>query len=81
MSSDVMTKDYSILYECYCGSGLNRTYPIKIINTKSEDIERFFHGCGFIEFKYIWDGKGYRIREKNHCKNCKRYSIDEPKCK
>jgi hypothetical protein len=69
--------NYSILYECYCrhdsannDSGLNRAYPLKIVDTSDEDIKRFFHGSGFIEFKYIWDGSGYRIKEKNHCKYC-----------
>ena len=76
--------NYSILYECYCGNGLNRSFPVKIVDTNDEDIKRFFDGCGFIEFKYIWDGSGYRIREVLHCntcKYCKRYSIDEPECK
>lgn len=68
-------QDYSILYECYCGDGLNRVYPVKIVDTSDQDIKRFFDGFGFIEFKYIWDGKGYHIREIMHCKNCRKYNI------
>ena len=73
--SVLVAMNHSIIYDCHCSS-LNRSFPLKIVNTSPEDIARFFGKTRFIEYKYIWDGSGYRVRKKNHCKKCRDYDIE-----